>query len=101
MGSALFTANCSLCHSNQPRAPLPDLRRLDPGVHEQFDKIVLDGLLVDGGMPRWNDVLKPDQVKAIHAFLIDTQGKLRQRELQLQAQGKPLDSRSLTILSNF
>jgi quinohemoprotein ethanol dehydrogenase len=33
--------------------------------------------------------------------LIDQQGKLRARELQLQREGKPLDSRSLTILSNF
>ena len=27
-GALLFTANCSICHSNQPRAPLPDLRRM-------------------------------------------------------------------------
>jgi len=101
MGSALFTDNCSLCHSNQPRAPLPDLRRMQPGTHEVFEKIVLEGLLVPNGMPRWDDVLKPEQVKAIHAFLIDEQGKVRARELQLQAQGKPLDSHSLTILSNF
>jgi quinohemoprotein ethanol dehydrogenase len=101
LGGALFTANCSLCHSNQPRAPLPDLRRLQPGTHEVFDRIVLEGLLVQNGMPRWDDVLKPEQVKAIHAFLIDEQGKTRARELELQRQGKPLDSRSLTILSNF
>jgi quinohemoprotein ethanol dehydrogenase len=72
-----------------------------PGTHEAFDQIVLQGLLVPNGMPRWDDLLKPDQVKAIHAFLIDEQGKLRARELQLKAQGKPLGSRSLTILSNF
>ncbi|MBO9601950.1 MAG: PQQ-dependent dehydrogenase, methanol/ethanol family [Novosphingobium sp.] len=101
LGSALFTANCSLCHSNQPRAPLPDLRRLDKGVHAAFDQIVLKGLLVSGGMPRWDDALTPDQVKAIHAFLIDEQGKVRKRELALQAAGKPLDSRTLTILSSF
>ena len=101
LGNALFTANCSLCHSNQPRAPLPDLRRLQPGTHEQFDNIVLNGALVSGGMPRWDDVLKPDQVRAIHAYLIDEQGKTRARELELQRQGKPLDARSLTILSNF
>ena len=52
-------------------------------------------------MPRWDDLLKPDQVKAIHAFLIDEQGKVRARELQLQREGKPLDSRSAMILSNF
>ncbi|MEO6152878.1 MAG: PQQ-dependent dehydrogenase, methanol/ethanol family [Croceibacterium sp.] len=101
MGGALFIENCSICHSNQPRAPLPDLRRLQPGTHDVFDKIVLEGLLVANGMPRWDDVLKPDQVKAIHAFLIDTQGKLHDHEGMLQKQGKPLDSHSLTILSNF
>lgn len=101
MGSALFNANCMLCHSNQPRAPLPDLRRMQPGTHDVFDKIVLEGLLLPNGMPRWDDLLKPDEVKAIHAFLIDEQGKLRTRELQLQREGKPLDSRSLTILSSF
>lgn len=101
MGSTLFTENCSICHSNQPRAPLPDLRRLDRARHEAFDQIVLEGLFLPNGMPRFDDLLKPDQVKAIHAFLIDEQKKLRARELQLQREGKPLDSRSLTILSNF
>jgi quinohemoprotein ethanol dehydrogenase len=100
-GSLLFTVNCSICHSNQPRGPLPDLRRMNKGVHASFDKIVLEGLLLPNGMPRWDDRLKPDQVKAIHAYLIDEQGKARARELALQKAGKPLDSRSLTILSNF
>ena len=101
MGSALFTENCSICHSNQPRAPLPDLRRMQAGTHRAFDQIVLKGLLLTNGMPRWDDLLKPDQVRAIHAFLIDEQAKVRARELQLQREGKPLDSRSLTILSSF
>ncbi len=101
MGSALFTANCSLCHSNQPRAGLPDLRRMSKGVHASFDKILLEGLLLANGMPRWDDRLSPEQVRAIHAFLIDEQGKTRARELALQRAGKPLDSRSLTILSSF
>ncbi len=101
LGSALFTENCAICHSNQPRAPLPDLRRMAKGTHDMFDKIVLEGALLQNGMPRWNDALSPDQVQAIHAFLIDEQGKLRARELKLQAAGKPLDSRSLTIMSNF
>jgi quinohemoprotein ethanol dehydrogenase len=100
-GSLLFTANCSICHSNQPRAPLPDLRRLTGPKHAAFDQIVLEGLFLPNGMPRFDDLLKPDQVKAIHAFLIDEQGKTRMRELQLQREGKPLDSRSAMILSNF
>ncbi len=101
MGGALFTENCSGCHSNQPRAPLPDLRRIAPGTHDVFDQIVLEGLLKPNGMPQFDDLLTADQVKAIHAFLIDQQGNLRGRELKLKAAGKPLDSQSLTILSNF
>ena len=69
--------------------------------HDAFDQIVLEGLFLPNGMPRWDDLLAPDQVEAIHAFLIDEQGKVRARELQLQREGKPLDSRSLTILSSF
>lgn len=101
MGAGLFTENCSICHSNQPRAPLPDLRRMNAGVHAGFNQIVLEGLLVPRGMPRWNDRLNPDQVKAIHAFLIDAQATVRRRELELQRRGLPLDTQSLTILSNF
>jgi quinohemoprotein ethanol dehydrogenase len=101
LGSAIFTENCSICHSNQPRAPLPDLRRMNSGVHQAFEQIVLEGLLVPNGMPRWDDLLSPDQVRAIHAFLIAEQQALRERELQLEAAGQPLDSRALTILSSF
>ncbi|GAA0271718.1 PQQ-dependent methanol/ethanol family dehydrogenase [Alteraurantiacibacter aestuarii] len=101
MGSGLFTENCGICHSNQPRAPLPDLRRMNSGVHGAFNQIVLEGLLMPNGMPRWDDRLSPDQVKAIHAYLIDTQAALRTRELELQRRGLPLDTQSLTILSNY
>lgn len=101
LGNALFMANCSICHSNQPRAPLPDLRRMSAGVHAGFEQIVLGGLLVPRGMPRWDDRLTPAQVRAIHAWLIDTQGKLRTRELELQRRGLPLDTQALTILTSY
>ncbi len=101
MGKAIFTENCSICHSNQPRAPLPDLRRMSKGTHEAFEQIVLEGLFLPNGMPRWDDVLTPEQVKAIHAYLISEQKAVRAREMKLKAAGKPLDSRSLTILSSF
>ncbi|MGX7894594.1 PQQ-dependent dehydrogenase, methanol/ethanol family [Tsuneonella sp. HG222] len=100
-GAALFPANCAMCHSNQPRAGLPDLRRMQPNIHDAFDQIVLEGALVANGMPAWKDRLTPAQVKAIHAWLIDTQGKVRKAELAAQKAGKPLDSPSAAILSNF
>ncbi len=101
IGSLLFTENCSICHSNQPRAPLPDLRRMNSGVHAAFEQIVLEGLLVPNGMPRWDDRLSPEQVRAIHAYLIETQGALRRHELDRQRRGLPLDTQALTILSNY
>jgi len=101
MGAGLFTENCSICHSNQPRAPLPDLRRMQPNIHAGFEQIVLEGLFLPQGMPRFDDRLTEEQVRAIHAWLISVQGPLRERELELQRRGLPLDSQSLTILSNF
>jgi quinohemoprotein ethanol dehydrogenase len=74
---------------------------MEKPVHRAFQQIVREGLFLPNGMPRFDDLLSAEQAKAIHAFLIDEQGKVRARELQLQREGKPLDSRSLTILSNF
>jgi quinohemoprotein ethanol dehydrogenase len=100
-GRALFFTNCAICHSNQHRSITPDLRRMQPGTHEAFSKILLEGVLQPSGMPRWDDVLKPADVQAIHAYLIDEQAKTRRDELEKQRRGIPLDAPSLAILSNY
>ena len=101
-GQALFySVGCALCHSNQHRSITPDLRRMQPGTHEAFNQIVMDGLLVPNGMPRWNDLLKPDDVKAIHAWLIDQQGRTRAEELEKRRRGIALDAPSVALLSNY
>lgn len=100
-GQGLFFGNCALCHANQHRSITPDLRRMQPATHAAFREIVLEGLLLVNGMPRWDDRLKPDDVDAIHAYLIDAQGKTRQDELAKQKRGVPLDAPSLAILSNY
>ncbi len=100
-GQGLFFGNCAICHANQPRSITPDLRRMQPATHEAFNQIVLEGLLTLNGMPRWNDILSTDDVDAIHAYLIDLQGKTRADELEKRKAGKPLDGPSLTILSNY
>ncbi len=69
-GARLFHQMCSHCHVNAPGAEAPDLRMMQPGVHSAFKQIVLDGALVEAGMPRWNDVLTSQEADAIHAFLI-------------------------------
>jgi quinohemoprotein ethanol dehydrogenase len=74
---------------------------MQPGTHEMFRQILLDGLLVPGGMPRWNDILTPADADAIHAYLIDLQAKTRVEELAKVKAKKPLDGPALTILSNY
>jgi len=100
-GGELFFANCTLCHSNQPRSITPDLRRMNEGAHQAFRQIVLEGLLLPNGMPRWDDRLSAADADAIHAYLIDLQGKTRAEELEKQKRGLPLDTPGLTILSNY
>lgn len=100
-GQGLFFGNCVLCHANQHRSITPDLRRMQQGTHEVFRQIVLEGLLVPNGMPRWDDRLKPGEVDAIHAYLIDVQAKTREEELGKRKRGLPLDTPSLAILSSY
>ena len=100
-GQGLFFGNCAICHANRHRSITPDLRRMQSGTHAMFRQIVLEGALVPGGMPRWDDVLSPGDADAIHAYLIDLQVKTRADELAKQKAGKPLDGPSLTILSNY
>jgi quinohemoprotein ethanol dehydrogenase len=100
-GMTLFFGHCGLCHSNQPRSVTPDLRRMSEGSHAAFRQIVLEGLLLPNGMPRWDDRLSEQDVDAIHAYLIDLQAKARAEELEKQKRGLPLDTPGLTILSNY
>jgi quinohemoprotein ethanol dehydrogenase len=100
-GQGLFFGNCAICHANRHRSITPDLRRMQPGTHAMFRQIVMDGALVHGGMPRWDDILSPGDADAIHAYLIDLQVKTRADELAKAKAGKPLDGPSLTILSNY
>jgi quinohemoprotein ethanol dehydrogenase len=101
-GQALyFTVGCALCHSNQHRSITPDLRRMSPETHAAFNDIVLKGLLVQNGMPRWDDRLKPAEAEAIHAWLIAEQARTHAEETEKKRRGVSLDAPSLAILSNY
>ena len=69
-GEPLYNRFCSRCHV-MGRGNLPDLRRLDPTTHGLFNSIVLGGAYTMKGMGRFDDVLKPADAEAIHAWLID------------------------------
>ena len=100
-GRGLYFANCAFCHSNQHRSISPDLRRLSAEKHAVFADIVLKGLLQPNGMPAFNDLLTPRDAEDIHAYLIDLQAKTRATELELQRQGKPIDTPVPTIISSL
>jgi glucose dehydrogenase len=71
-GDTLYHAYCSVCHGLNAESPtLADLRYMQPGTHELFDKIVLDGLYKDMGMVGWSKYLSADDAHAIHAYLIE------------------------------
>jgi quinohemoprotein ethanol dehydrogenase len=75
-GELLYNRYCSRCHV-MGRGNLPDLRRIEPGTHALFGTIVLGGAFAAKGMGRFDDVLSPADVDAIHAYVIDGGYRLR------------------------
>jgi PQQ-dependent dehydrogenase (methanol/ethanol family) len=71
-GFALFHNNCAVCHGvlMASSGEVPDLRLVNPQIWSQYDNIVLDGALADGGMASFKDILSPDDVKAIRAYAL-------------------------------
>jgi len=76
-GELLYNRYCSRCHV-MGRGNLPDLRRIEPGTHALFSTIVLGGAFAAKGMGRFDDVLSPADVDAIHAYVIDGGYQLKQ-----------------------
>lgn len=85
-GELLFYRNCAGCHVFG-RGMVPDLRRLSPQTSALFEEIVLHGAYAPKGMGRFDDVLKPDDVKAIRAFIAE------QAQQGYDAQQKPSGSK--------
>tara|TARA_R100000900_G_scaffold66106_1_gene52811 strand:- start:82631 stop:84799 length:2169 start_codon:yes stop_codon:yes gene_type:complete len=72
-GRELFNRYCSRCHGADAvgDGSIPDMRRLDPVWHENFEAILLEGLMEKAGMPRFDDVLDKQDVRNIHAWIIE------------------------------
>ena len=69
-GRELFGANCSKCHGENAIGGVKDLRFMTAETHAQFADIVLKGIRADKGMASFAGQLSPEDVEAIHAFLI-------------------------------
>ena len=79
-GRFLFMENCAICHSNAKRSNVANLNYMSASTHEVFDKILLEGLMLPLGMPRWDDALSAEDVKSLHSYLIDMQGETYAKE---------------------
>src|SRR5262245_18393743 len=59
------------CHGiNVVAGPLPDLRYATKATHEGFENIVLEGEKEPLGMPSFKELLKPEQVRSIQAYIL-------------------------------
>ncbi len=85
-GFEAFHVWCVGCHG--PAAigggTIPDLRRLAPARYQQLHEIVLEGALVELGMPSFQEWLDADDVVAIRAYLL-----ARRAELRAETNSKP------------
>ena len=69
-GEVFYSQQCAICHGANAAGGVKDLRHLTPQRHREFADIVLGGKLKAAGMESFRDKLTPDQVEAIHAYVI-------------------------------
>jgi mono/diheme cytochrome c family protein len=72
-GMALFNRYCARCHGINAvsDSSVPDLRRLLPVWHDNFEAVVLNGMMEKAGMPRFDDVLDKETVQYVQAYIIE------------------------------
>src|SRR5262252_1563723 len=68
-GADLFARNCATCHGTRMRNPqwAIDLHTFPRDGHARFVDAVANG---KRNMPAWDDVLDPEQIEAIWAYVI-------------------------------
>jgi quinohemoprotein ethanol dehydrogenase len=69
-GAVLFAQTCAQCHGQLAIGGVKDLRQMTRETHAAFNDIVLKGIRADKGMASFASLLKPEDVEAIHAYVI-------------------------------
>jgi len=69
-GAELFGSTCAQCHGQLAIGGVKDLRQMTRETHAAFNDIVLKGTRADKGMASFASLLKPEDVEAIHAYVI-------------------------------
>jgi quinohemoprotein ethanol dehydrogenase len=78
LGSSAYHWWCGTCHGPgaESGGVLPDLRKSDSAIYEAMDDIVLRGVRIPNGMPRFDDYLDANDVAAIRAYLLTRRAAL-------------------------
>lgn len=78
-GSQLFTNYCAMCHSSPGSGggAIPDLAYSTPEIHQSIKQIVLEGLLLPLGMPKFKGRLTEENVENIQAFILSQAAQKR------------------------
>jgi mono/diheme cytochrome c family protein len=68
-GASLFARHCATCHGTRMRNPQwgTDLRAFPRDARVRFVDSVANG---KRNMPPWDDVLKPDEMEALWAYVV-------------------------------
>ena len=69
VGAKVFARNCSPCHGPRMRDPESafDLRKFPHDAHDRFVSSVTRG---KNQMPPWGDLLKPEEIEALWAYVV-------------------------------
>lgn len=72
-GRVLYQTYCFSCHGQElvSNGEVPDLRRLPKAFYENFNAIVLDGVMEKAGMVGFSDVLTEDDAYALKAYVVE------------------------------
>ncbi|MEP1470921.1 MAG: PQQ-dependent dehydrogenase, methanol/ethanol family [Halieaceae bacterium] len=77
-GRVLYVRFCGSCHGVYGSEPmLPDLRRMTPATHANFNRIVREGLYENAGMASFADELSESQVESIRAYIVSLANSAR------------------------
>ena len=72
-GADIYAQHCATCHGNRMKNPpwAIDLAAFPRDERTRFVDSVTNGV---GNMPPWGDVLKPDDIEALWAYLVAGEG---------------------------
>ncbi len=77
-GKNIYTSKCAACHGDKGQGLVGPNLTDDHWIHgggklSAMAKVIRDGVL-DKGMPPWNSLLEPDEIKSAVAFIIKIHG---------------------------